>query len=186
MPIRPPAYLEDILAAIAAQLATATGIPQSSIHMTLDPDDMPPIKSGTTIITYTPRDFPLDQAEYEGVGRVAPTFDGTIDVTLWIRMHLDQPGRSETFMTDQTKGAIQLMRKVMGNAAGRQGQPPHVDTLPPTGLLGFDPTDDQGNGLLKQEMRLRPGGWRTVPGQQETGWRRIVSSWECMFVQKLP
>jgi hypothetical protein len=172
---RLPSYLEDILAAIAAQLASATSLPPSAIHMTLDPNEPPPVKTGQTMLTYCPASFPLDQPEFAGASIVAPTFNGVLEVSLWIRVLLDQPGRAEAYLTNQVKGGLALMRKIMGS-----------NTQPSTGLLGFDPLDDQGNPLLKQPMRMLPSGWRTVPGQRPPDWRRIASGWELAYTQKLP
>jgi len=175
MAARLPSYLEDILAAVAAQLASATGLPPSAIHMTLDPNEPPPVKTGQTMVTYTPTNFPLDLPEFAGAGIVAPTFNGVLEVSVWLHILLDQPNRAEAYLTNQLKGGLALMRKIMGS-----------NTQPTTGLLGFDPLDDQGNPLLKQPMRMTAAGWRTMPGQRPPDWRRIASAWEIAYTQKLP
>jgi hypothetical protein len=92
---------------------------------------------------------------------------GTIGITAWTRLEIDEHQRDDQFLNDRTFGVYQQFRKMF------------------VALQMFDPLNKTGNQILTEPMRLtdpgftprprNPAGWGGVAAQYEISWLADLS-----------
>ena len=131
--------LEILLLAIRAKLSADLSWDQSRVDLVLsDEKELDQYPKDESFIQISPYRFNVDQPVLTGGGPTdALVMEGSpgIVVTIWKRVNLDRAGRAPAYLTDQTVGVVQLVRKILKS------------------LTLYDPVDASGNGLLEEPMR---------------------------------
>jgi hypothetical protein len=107
--------LADLLTSARQVLVDAGIFTESQAFLTLDPDDLmvaPPASPfcGLTFNAFNQR---LDTMDVEVDEDQEPTMEGELLVACWIRIALDRANKDAYLLTDQTRGASQLVRKIV-------------------------------------------------------------------------
>lgn len=161
-----PTWLDLLLEAIESQIAASGVVARDAVWSTEASDaDLIEAPARDRFVAVTPAAFPVAQGIVMGGMRQNTGFDGRVAVRAFARHQSDQEFRSGRAMKG-TDGTLALTLSLLAS------------------LQGFMPVDGQGNGLLRESMRLinfdlTPR--RIKADGQSTPWSVISSVWEMKF-----
>jgi hypothetical protein len=180
-----PTHLETLLASVAGLYSASTppvGVDPSSatalagllplfpaerVYVTLAPDAMfaddPPCDQ---FIVIRPDRYVLMPELFAGGGNMQVSTDGGLELTLWNRFEADTPLSDASALSDTTYGILALWRPCL------------------VILSGYMPTDEDGNGLCLEPIRLV--NWSVEPRQANDPWSLLRSRWSMKFTQAFP
>lgn len=114
------------------------------------------------LVVCRPKTFPPDRGCQAGGGRNTVKIDGTLNVSVWLRLWVDQEVYDNSWLTNSTLGMAPMIDGVV-NA-----------------LEQYMPTDSAGNYYFIQPMRLLSPGWN-FPMKRIGQWGKIDSNWSMVF-----
>jgi hypothetical protein len=162
-----PTWLDDILEAIVAKIASGTGLPKDCVFDSLAEDashlSFPP---ADRFITLRPGRFPVGRPGVTGGGRALTGFEGPIRVALFVRLGEDQEFRDTRILRDKSRGAFKLLLKL-------------IDTM-----QLFAPANKDGKGMLREPMRIEDFDF-TPRRIGQTSWVVVPTVWEIKFTAPL-
>lgn len=161
-------WLDTLLDAVEAKIATSGVVSRDRVFSSEASDedhlDAPP---ADRFVVVRPSAFPVSQPMVTGGGRLQTGFDGRVSVGIFARVQSDQEFRSGRSMKG-TNGTLALTLAVLA------------------ALQLYLPTDNDGNGLLREPMRLL--GFDMVPKRfrrSDSFWSVVSSSWEMKFTSSI-
>lgn len=113
-------------------------------------------------ITVKPKDFAPHVGMQAGAGVHAMRFDGSLQITIWNRLNIDQATRDDSWLTNATLGIVPLM------------------TLLVRALEMYYPTDVSGDYYFLEPLRMKSPGF-VFPQKEISGWGRVQSDWAISF-----
>lgn len=117
-------------------------------------------------IVVRPKGFSPDVGVQAGGGRYIFKFDGTLTVSIWNRLWVDQAGRDTSWLTDAALGTALLIHNVLDS------------------LEQYMPTDSSGHYMLIEPMRLLPPGFN-FPAKKVGEWGIVTSEWSFQWNESL-
>lgn len=117
------------------------------------------------IVAVTPKSFAPAPGVQAGGGRNNFKWEGSIDVRLWNRIHVDQAGRDDKWMHHSTLGMALLVHNVLDS------------------LEQYYPSDSSGY-YMTQPMRLQPPGV-SFPPKRVGDWGAVTMSFSLMWQESL-
>jgi hypothetical protein len=159
-----PTTLEDILSSITNQLVTTSAVlaAERVIITMADAEFFDGDPPGDQFLTIAPATFRADEGLVTGGGVLGT--NGTLSISLWSRFEVDWASADADALQDQTNGILAKWRTVLAS------------------LQLFAPTDESGNCILEEPMRVI--NWSVRP-RHRAPWLVIDSSWDARFVQEL-
>ncbi len=174
----PGSHCEDVLNAILAQIISCTGLDSSLVIPVKEEYPQLKIAKSVQMITVFPSQFVPDIGQQSGGSQATFVLDSVFIIKIHSSYLVDQTGQALKWLTDASRGAFPLMRKLMlgDGSIGTPQSGLEQNTLQfPAG------NPKAGQNILEEPMRLSPGGW-TVDGGQESGMGALRSEWLCSFI----
>lgn len=130
-----PTTLDTLLLALKSQVETKMGLQDNTVFVGLSPDENM-FQASDQYVVVTPGPQAIANGYVAGTNPTTLAFNGTVSVTLWSRLGLDQAPRSEIFLTDSTYGAIPALGRLI------------------SALHLFYPVDTNGNKLTLLPVKV--------------------------------
>lgn len=163
-----PTTLQDVLAAIAVRAATAgTWIGTDFVWQSLDIGELQRTGfTADTVVVLGEFRGSFNQSDIAGGGNYVCTVEGTLDVSLYHRLSVDEVARDTTRIQSSTLGMVakwhDLLRKLS------QFSPEHT-------IAGL------GSGECILEEPMRPLSFHTKPADKVNGWASMTTPFEVKF-----
>lgn len=160
-----PTTLAPLLQAAAACIVSANIIASTNIFIATEPEITLRFPPTDIYAVISPGRQRVNQSVREGAGRVVMLMEGRFDITLWVRLILDQTPRDDYWITDSTLGVLHTMNSIV-NA-----------------LELFQPNDGAGNALSATgyelvEISSYKRSYPRRPDDSPIGWGNLTSQWQ--------
>lgn len=157
-------WLDVLLEAVEAKVAAAGVVTRDRVFSSEAADqDLIEAPPADRFVAVRPTSFPISQGIVGGGGRPGTGFDGRILVTAFARHQFDQEFRSGVALKG-ADGTLAMVKAILG------------------ALQLYLPTDKDGNGLLREPMRL--AGFEMNARRMKDGksaWSVCATGWELKF-----
>lgn len=165
MPALARTSLRDIVLAINDRLVAKNVLPQDRIWISMKMN-VPVHDQADHYITILPLHQWVFQDCSDGAGRYYTEAHGRINTYLRCRLSLDESYRDKEWLTNETLGALSTYHKI-------------IDAL-----QMYLPTDDDGNAILMEPMRLV---YTNEPRKerQSPDWGEIMLEWQVVYALNL-
>lgn len=166
MPIeQAPTSPEVVHAAIRNRLVDQGIFADEHCFLALEPEQGDPIPGTDIYCTITPEGHLPDDRAFTGGGNTVFLFYSYWQVILWVRSYIDQAGRHDEWLRNQSHGAL----STFGN------------TLAALSL--WYPLNDAGTAYLFAEpMRMARAGFTPrKPRVRHADWGTLTSTWEVQY-----
>ena len=136
------------------------GMTEASCYLSLNPEALPSPGPGDLLLVVAPLSGQFDEGAFEGGGNEMLTFLGGVVVRIYSPLKVDLPGHDSKFLSDQTKGVLEMGRQVM---AALSNWSPELDDNEQT----RDPLIPHGvsYGRVKQSL-----GWMEIAFKVNFDW----------------
>lgn len=165
-----PTTITDILKAITAKVVADGLVREEYCVVTMAQneyfDNDPP---ADRFLLISPRFFPPNEKHVTGGGRLLYGIDGTIETRFWNRYEVDIANADKLAIENASLGLDEAWRGILKS------------------LLMFSPVDAEGGtqSILREPMRLSPGGFEFTDRRLDSTWMVIRATWEAKFILKL-